>query len=322
MKKLIAPHPYFEDYSVAPNDLPTIFYVETVMACNLSCPECVIGVDNVDRTKQVLRLPQFEIISKKIEPYAKLVYLHKWGEPLMNKKIVEMITMTSKYAHSHISTNGMLINKQKAEDLITSGLGTLIISIDGFTQGVYEQYRIGGQVKQVMETITLLTEINNHYGNPVKILPQFIVFEHNYHEIEEFKAFCDNLSLQAIFKKPYIRYGAVKESHDPDYQRVKYKTKEEHLDAISSCHFATCEMTITVNGKLLLCPQDYNGEWPLGNMLDEESTVESLWNNAYYRSIRKDKIMKKCPPEICTDRCMIYNPEFREEINIENIAKV
>ena len=81
-------------------------------------------------------------------------------------------------------------------------------------------------------------------------------------------------------------------------------------------------MTITVNGKLLLCPQDYNGEWPLGNMLDEESTVESLWNNAYYRSIRKDKIMKKCPPEICTDRCMIYNPEYREEINIENIAKV
>ena len=37
-----------------------------------------------------MKLEDFETISKKIEPYAKLVYLHKWGEPLMNKKILLM----------------------------------------------------------------------------------------------------------------------------------------------------------------------------------------------------------------------------------------
>ena len=41
----------------------------------------------------------------------------------------------------------MLIDEKVAEKLITSGLGTLI-SIDGYSQNVYEKYRIGGKVKK------------------------------------------------------------------------------------------------------------------------------------------------------------------------------
>ena len=306
----IAP-PYFENLNIASNRMPTMFYVETVMACNLRCPECVIGTDNVKRTKQVMKLEDYEIISKKIEPYAKLVYLHKWGEPLMNKNIVKMITITSKYAHPHISTNGILIDKKKAEGLITSGLGTLIISIDGLTQNTYEKYRVGGEVKKVVENIKMLEKINSYYSNPVTILPQFIVFDHNYHEVEEFKQFCENINLKPVFKKPYIRFGIVKESNDKKYRRIKYLNKEDHLNAISKCGHVTCVMTITVSGKLLLCAQDYNGEWPLGNILDKKTTVESLWNHPFYKSER-EKIMNKCAPEICTNKCMIYNPDYRE----------
>ena len=51
-----------------------------------------------------------------------------------------MITLTSKYAHPHLSTNGILIDQMKAEQIITSGLGTMIISIDGMSQEIYEKY--------------------------------------------------------------------------------------------------------------------------------------------------------------------------------------
>ena len=86
-------------------------------------------------------------------------------------------------------------------------MGTLIISIDGYSQNVYEKYRIGGKVEKVLENIKLLNKINNYYSNPVTILPQYIVFDHNYDEVEDFKKFCENLNLRFIFKKPYIRYG-------------------------------------------------------------------------------------------------------------------
>ena len=289
MKNIKKPKPFIANHQPSADGLPTVFYVETVLACNLACPECVIGVDSVTRTKKIMKLDEFKIISKKLEKHANLIYLHKWGEPLMNKNIFDMIEISSKYAHTHISTNGMLIDEKKAEKLITSGLGTLIISIDGYSQNVYEKYRIGGKVEKVLENIKLLNKINNYYSNPVTILPQYIVFDHNYDEVEDFKKFCENLNLRFIFKKPYIRYGdKVKESNDPKYQRKKYLNEKEHLDAISKCPHAHSTMTITANGQLLLCAQDYNGDWNIGNILDSDTTVESLWNNSYLQ-IRKRK---------------------------------
>ncbi len=311
MINLPKPKPFIADHQPSSDGMPTVFYVETVLACNLACPECVIGVDNVKRTKKIMKLDEFKLISKKLENHANLIYLHKWGEPLMNKNIFQMIEIASKYAHTHISTNGMLIDSIKAEKLITSGLGTLIISIDGYSQEVYEKYRIGGKVKKVLENIALLNKINNYYSNPVTILPQYIVFDHNYHEVEEFKNFCQNLNLKYVFKKPYIRYGdKVKESEDPKYQRQKYNSKEEHLSAISKCPHANSTMTITASGQLLLCAQDYNGDWNIGNILDQEVTVESLWNDSFYK-LEREKIMNKTPPKLCTENCMIYNPDYK-----------
>ena len=51
-------------------------------------------------------------------------------------------------------------------------------------------------------------------------------------------------------------------------------------------------MTITANGQLLLCAQDYNGDWNIGNILDSDTTVESLWNNSYYKSKEKKLLIK------------------------------
>ena len=45
-----------------------------------------------------------------------------------------------KYAHPHVSTMVIFLIK-KAEEVITSGLGTLIISIDGVTQDA-DKYRV------------------------------------------------------------------------------------------------------------------------------------------------------------------------------------
>jgi hypothetical protein len=61
--------PYVETDIPTKEGMPTVFIVETVLACNLSCPECVIGTDTIDnRTKKVMRLDEFKVISDKIKP--------------------------------------------------------------------------------------------------------------------------------------------------------------------------------------------------------------------------------------------------------------
>tara|TARA_B100000902_G_scaffold361328_1_gene378673 strand:- start:187 stop:1110 length:924 start_codon:yes stop_codon:yes gene_type:complete len=303
------PKPWQKKYYPNKDGTPSVFYVETVLACNLACPECAIGVDVITRNKKILKLSEFEIISKKIEPYAKLVYLHKWGEPFMNKNIIPMIREVSKYAHPHISTNGHFLDEKNAEEVITSGLGTLIISIDGVTQETYDKYRVKGDVELVKENIARVAKINEKYGNPVDLLPQFIVFDHNYHEKDKFADFCKKINVRPIFKSPYIRFGSVKESNDKNFQRIKYNSKESHLAAISGCNNGDTTMTITADGSLLLCSQDYNKEWKLGSILDPDMTVPKLWNNPYYKKIR-DNIINKNPPEICKKNCMFFNPGY------------
>lgn len=309
MNQLQKPIPWKTNYLPNLDGTPSIFYLETVLACNLACPECAIGVDKITRNKKIMKLEDFKIISKKIEPYAQLVYLHKWGEPFMNKNIFEMINIVSKYAHAHLSTNGHFLDGERAEKVVKSGLGTLIISIDGITQEVYDTYRVKGNVKLVMDNIKKIAQINEKYGNPVNIIPQFIVFDHNYHEKDMFIEFCEKLNLKPILKKPYIRFGAMKEPKDKSFHRKKFKTVESHLQAISTCLHGDTTMTITADGSLLLCTQDYNKQWNLGNILDPNMDVVKLWNNPHYQEIRNN-ILNKKPPEMCTKGCMIYNPGY------------
>ncbi|MBI1692404.1 MAG: hypothetical protein FYV88_1270, partial [Bacteroidetes bacterium] len=46
------------------------------------------------------------------------------------------------------STNAHYLTDEKARETVESGLDRLIISIDGTTQDVYEQYRVGGATEQ------------------------------------------------------------------------------------------------------------------------------------------------------------------------------
>lgn len=298
-------HPYPKSFSPAPGGMPSVYYVETVLSCNLKCPECVIGSDNVERTKRVMKMAEFSNISKKIEKYAKLVYLHKWGEPTMNKSIYDMVGMVSEYAHSHIMTNGLLLDHEKIRTLILNGLGTLIFSIDGMTQSVYEKYRVGGDVSLAFKNLLIANDINRDLGNPTDLIAQFIVFKHNEHELDSFVSFCNEHHIRYHIRSAYIRYGSVEVPKAKEYRRQVFGTKHEHLSAISGCPHGDYMMTITADGRLLLCSQDYNAEYGLGNILDDGVTLESLWFNSRYQQLR-DSIKNQLPPDICKKNCMIY----------------
>ena len=127
--------------------MPTTFTVETILGCNLKCPECALGGGFIHRKMGWMRFDQFKIIARKIKPYCDYLYLHIWGEPLLNRDIFRIIAYASDFTKTNISTNGMLITPEIAEKLIQSGVTDIIVSIDGVSQGVYSRYRVGGRVE-------------------------------------------------------------------------------------------------------------------------------------------------------------------------------
>jgi len=76
------------------------------------------------------------------------------------------------------------IGRLDAEAYVASGLDFLVLSIDGATQPVYEQYRKNGNLDLVYRNIRKLVEAKKRLAKQTPILCwQFLVFEHNQHEI-------------------------------------------------------------------------------------------------------------------------------------------
>ena len=74
------------------------------------------------------------------------------GEPYLNPSFLDMVKYASqKKVYTATSTNAHYLNDENAKRTIESGLDRLIISIDGTTQEVYQQYRVGGQLHKVIE---------------------------------------------------------------------------------------------------------------------------------------------------------------------------
>jgi len=74
------------------------------------------------------------------------------GEPYLNPDFLSMVKYASaKKIYTATSTNAHYLSDANARKTVESGLDRLIISIDGTTQEVYQQYRIGGRLDKVLE---------------------------------------------------------------------------------------------------------------------------------------------------------------------------
>ena len=284
---------------------PKTFTIETVLGCNLRCPECALGGEYITRERGYMSFDRFKIIADKIRPYAEYLYLHMWGEPLLNKDIFQIIEYASQFARTNISTNGMLVTEEVANNLVEAGTSDIIVSIDGMTQEIYELYRKGGNVEQALLALKYIVEAKKKYCSKVNIVPQFIVFEHNQSEMDAFKRYCERLGVQAVFKAPYIRQGGIfKNSSLEKYIRTPFCDKDKYEKAILNCDAFFCEFTIDISGNVILCCYDANSEIIFGNIF--EQTVDEIYYGENRQKFLENVKERKLCPDFCKNNCLLY----------------
>ena len=283
---------------------PRVFMIETSLACDLRCPECAIGGKLIDRRPGFMDLRRFRRIVDKVRPFAEYIYLHIWGEPMLNPEIIPMIRYASAHARTNISTNGMSMTEALAEAVITSGVSDLLVSIDGVSQESYGAYRVGGEVEKAFAALEMLQRANVRHGSKVAIMPQFIVFRHNQHEREPFRERCRALGLEPTFKAPYLRSDSRFEpGDDPAYQRPRYPDLEMLRQAMSGCPDPREVCTILNDGSVVACCYDHNGQTSFGSIFDHD--LLELWNSHRFRQFRWD-IVSGNAPSFCVENCMSY----------------
>ena len=128
---------------------PISISFEPTTSCNLRCPECPSGLRAFTRSTGML---QEDFFSNTIDQLSKdLLYLifYFQGEPYLNPAFLDMVKYaSSRGIYTATSTNAHYLNDANARKTVESGLDRLIISIDGTTQDVYQQYRVGGKLEK------------------------------------------------------------------------------------------------------------------------------------------------------------------------------
>ncbi len=183
--------------------------LEPVNACNLRCEEClthrqdlprgVLGPDDVDRYLADLW------------PYLVQVNLFNWGEPFLHSQLPELIAAVHRHGvGTHVHSNMNRLPAGFAERIVDAGLDYLVASIDGVTQEVYEQYRVGGSCDEAMENLATMVRVRNAKGSSTpRIIWRMLCFPHNLGQLEEAEYLAAWIGVDDFAVAPGTRNGQI-----------------------------------------------------------------------------------------------------------------
>ena len=169
--------------------LPISISFEPTTSCNLRCPECPSGLRSFSRPTGMLEKDFFKSTIDDIHQYLLYLIFYFQGEPYLNPDFLDMVKYaSSKKIYTATSTNAHYLTDENAKRTVESGLDRLIISIDGTTQDVYKQYRVGGNLDKVIEGAKNIVKWRKELNSKTPfIFFQFLVVKPNEHQIEDIK---------------------------------------------------------------------------------------------------------------------------------------
>jgi radical SAM protein with 4Fe4S-binding SPASM domain len=289
--------------------LPISISFEPTTSCNLRCPECPSGLRAFTRPTGML---QDNFFKQTIDQLAsELLYLvfYFQGEPYLNPDFLKMVRYASdKGIYTATSTNAHYLTDDNARRTVESGLDRLIISIDGTTQEVYQQYRVGGKLDKVIEGTKNIVAWKKKLGSRTPyIFFQFLVVKPNEHQVDEIKQLANACGVEEVRFKTAQVYdylndpnklipSIAKFSRYKKDKEGKYKLKNALSDHCWRLWHAT---VITWDGMVVPCCFDKDAQHTLGNL--KGLPFRDIWRNKEYVHFRKQILGSRKNIEICAN---------------------
>lgn len=285
--------------------MPVSLSIEPAAICQLRCPECALGSNQLIRSNKLMDFDLYKRIIDEVGPNLLYLLLYFQGEPFLSPTIFDMITYANtKNIYTATSTNAQNINQTVASKIVKSGLKKIIISLDGVTQETYETYRVGGNLNKTLQAIEFINAEKKAQNSRFPAIElQMIVFRHNEHEIEAFKKIAQKMKVQKITIKTAQIYNYTEKTElIPTIKKYsRYKTINGNWELKKKLHNRCLRMwqsaVITTDGELLPCCFDKNADFSYGNL--NKYSVKELWNNDKALSFRKRILSNRKSIDMC-----------------------
>ncbi len=288
---------------------PISISFEPTTSCNLRCPECPSGLRAFSRPTGMLEKNFFKQTIDDISKDLLYLIFYFQGEPFLNRDFLEMVTYASgKGIYTATSTNAHYLTDEVARKTVESGLDRLIISIDGTTQDVYQQYRVGGKLDKVLEGARNIVKWKKELKSKTPfVFFQFLVVKPNEHQIDDIKRLAKEVGVDEVRFKSAQIYDY---ENDPNqliptiskFSRYKKDADGMHVaknKLANRCWKLWHANVITFDGLVVPCCFDKDAMHQLGNLKNE--SFKNIWKNSNYKQFRGELMNSRKNIDICAN---------------------
>ncbi len=252
-------------------------YIEITNICNLNCAFCTPHT----RENKYMNFEEFKQILDKIKPFTEYIYLHVKGEPLLHKDVDKFV----KYAYDNgfkinLTTNATLL-KNHLE--ITKYLRQINVSLHATNN------------KEIVETCSKITDCIVNF--------RIWTFDESEEPLECIKDVFNlkQVNFKVLAEKEKIsNYTISKNMFISTASKFEWPDMNSENSTNGYCHALKDQIAILVDGSVIPCCLDNNGELTLGNIFNNslENIITSnravSIRNGFNNRIAVEELCKKC----------------------------
>jgi MoaA/NifB/PqqE/SkfB family radical SAM enzyme len=215
--------------------MPVTGQIDPSFPCNLQCPLCLSEMARQQGyTMPIMKPDELDHILEDYGDYLIRIWLSLWGEPLLNKRLPDLIAKCkSREIWVLVSSNmSVPLNDAAIEALVRSGLDAIILSIDGATQETYQEYRRGGDLALVFDNVRRLVATKRRLDlRTPHLYWRYLDFPWNHHEIELARTLSAELGVDEFGVEPGVMTPYAKHALTPRRTNERRRTQPPDVSA-------------------------------------------------------------------------------------------
>lgn len=282
---------------LVPPIFPSHVQIQTVGGCNASCVMCSMADPRI-RKYQKGRISD-EVFSKLVNECAQYdsceeIALYLQNEPLLDATLAHKIDTVKKLSKGRIAarivTNGYLLNRAKAKELISAGLDAIAISLNAHTAPTYSILTGGLDFNITLQNIEELLEVS---PQRLLITLTFMITIHNQAEVQDAVKYWTKRGVLCGAYGINTMGGTLS-----SYEKLAVHSQPK---LIRECYLPLESAAILCTGDVILCCADWARKSVCGNITRQ--SLKEVWHSKPLSELRSNAIKQIFSHEVCS-RCL------------------
>jgi MoaA/NifB/PqqE/SkfB family radical SAM enzyme len=310
---------------IIPISTPFTLFITPAQVCNFKCFYCTQHKRSEEKKRigfasQLLDFDVFLKIANQAAEFPdkfKRVLLTGLGEPLMNKRIPEMVSTLSRLEVAEkyeIFTNAYLLSHDMSDRLLDAGLTRLRISIQGVSAEKYREVcDTDIDFNRLLDNIRYFYERKGDCTIYIKIIDAGLNDKRDEERFFSlFGEMCDDIFVEHFVKAQPSMIGDYSTKADSSFTFYGEKTQHREI-----CPYMFYTLQTDAQGNVFPCPPlGLPRSFSLGNVNDQ--TLMEIWNGNKLRDLRLAHLTHNRDDYPVCGMCECYLAFTPEEDNLDN----